>query len=218
MTSNERFEEKNSVVREALRYGPVVTFLVMFVIAFGVAYIVYAYVIYDWSSSVNQYRTAVTKKEIENDRTETMLADEDQFRARMDKIVGLYNEAKPLLPQETEVSDVLGQVEVAAKGNGVTITGLQAVKESVKSATAEKLYEREIPAVVTGTYPQVVNFLTDISRMPRILVVRDYSIVSLKGTVTAGFTLMAYHSPSPTEMPSIPATTAALEQPNGGAK
>lgn len=218
MAATRQYEETNSIVREALRYGPVMTFLVMFVIAFGVAYLVYSYVIYDWSKSVNEYRTAVAKKELENERTEALLADEEQFRARMDKIVGLYNDAKPLLPQETEVSDVLGQVEIAAKRNGVTVTGLQAVKESVKSPTAAKLYEREIPALVTGTYPQVVNFLTDVSRMPRILVVRDYSIVSQKSTVTAGFTLIAYHSPPPAEMPVIPAATARVDPLNGGAK
>ena len=74
-----------------------------------------------------------------------MLEGEEQFRAEFKKVVDLYQEAKPLLPEETEVSDVLGQVETAAKRNGVTLTGLMAVKDSVKSPIAEKLYEREIP-------------------------------------------------------------------------
>jgi Tfp pilus assembly protein PilO len=134
-----------------------------------------------------------------------MLAGEPQFRADFKKIVDLYQEAKPLLPEETEVADVLGQVEAAAQRNGVTLTGLLAVKESIKSPQAAKLYEREIPAVVTGPYPQVVRFLNDISRMPRILLVRDFSIISLKNNVSAGFTLVAYHAPPPAEMPGIPA-------------
>jgi Tfp pilus assembly protein PilO len=86
----------------------------------------------------------------------------------------------------------------------VTLTGLMAVKQSVKSPKAEKLYEREIPAIVTGPYPQVVRFFTDISRMPRILLVRDFSVVSLQKSVSAGFTLVAYHAPPPAEMPRIP--------------
>jgi Tfp pilus assembly protein PilO len=83
-----------------------------------------------------------------------------------------------------------------------------AVKDSIKSPNAEKLYEREIPAIVTGPYPRVVNFFADISRMPRILLVRDFSIVSLRSDVSAGFTLVAYHAPPPAEMPAIPADLA----------
>jgi Tfp pilus assembly protein PilO len=93
-----------------------------------------------------------------------------------------------------------------------------AVKESVKSPKAEKVYEREIPALVTGPYPQVVRFFTDISRMPRILVVRDYSIVSLKNTVSAGFTLIAYHAPPPAERPAVPTNLPVSQVNLGGDK
>ena len=106
---------------------------------------------------------------------------------------------------------------MAAQRNGVTLTGLMAVKESVKSPKAAKLYEREIPAIVSGPYPRVVNFFADISRMPRILLVRDYSIVSLRSDVSAGFTLVAYHAPPPAEMPAIPADLA-MNPVNGGDK
>src|SRR4029079_17029 len=133
---------------------------------------------------------------------------EPQFQAEFNKIVELYDEAKPLLPQETEVSEVSGQGERAAQRNALQLTGLEGVKESGKSSAAEKLYEREIPAIVTGPYPQVVHFFADISRMPRILLVRDFSIVSLKSNVSAGFTLVAYHAPPPAEMPKLPSDLA----------
>lgn len=197
----------DSVLFESQKYGTLVTLLVMTVLSVGVAYLIYSPVILDtlslsgWSEANLAYRQKIVKKEIENKKTENLLAGEEQFRAKFDKIVGLYEEAKPLLPEETEISDVLGQVQTAAQRNGVTLTGLMAVKESVKSPRAEKLYEREIPALVTGSYPQVVKFFTDISRMPRILVVRDYSIVSMNDSVSAGFTLIAFHAPPPAEKP-----------------
>jgi Tfp pilus assembly protein PilO len=192
------------IIDESVRYGPIIMFAIMAAMSIGAGYLIYSYLLAGWSQSNDDYREAVIRKEVENKRTEQMLAAEPQFRAEFKKIVDLYDEAKPLLPQETEVSDVLGQVEMAAQRNSVTLTGLQAVKESVKSPIAEKLYEREIPAVVTGPYPQVVHFFADISRMPRILLVRDFSIVSLKSNVSAGFTLVAYHAPPPAEMPKIP--------------
>lgn len=206
-----------SILYESQKYGTLVTVLVMTVLSGGLAFLIYNYVLSDWSESNQQYRQQIIKKEIENKKTETLLAGEAQFKERFDKIVALYQEAKPLLPEETEISEVLGQVESAAQRNGVTLTGLMAVKESVKSPRAEKLYEREIPALVTGSYPQVVKFFADISRMPRILVVRDYSIVSMKENVSAGFTLIAFHAPPPGEKPSMQ-TAQAVNQPTEAKK
>lgn len=212
--SNSSFQSAgDSILLESVKYGPVVTFLLMAVISFGIAYLIYGYLLAGWAETNDQHRQAVIKKELDNKATENMLAGEPQFRAEFKKIVDLYQEAKPLLPEETEIADVLGQVETAAKRNGVTLTGLMAVKESVKSPRAAKLYEREIPAVVTGPYPQVVKFFGDISRMPRILLVRDFSIGSMKSTVSAGFTLVAYHAPPPAEMPAIPADLAFESSP-----
>lgn len=198
----------DSILQESQKYGTLVTLVVMAVLSLGIGYLIYSphllgsYSLSGWNEANNEYRQKIFLKEVENKKTENLLAGEEQFKARFDKIVGLYQEAKPLLPEETEISEVLGQVETAAQRNGVTLTGLLAVKESIKSPRAEKLYEREIPALVTGSYPQVVKFFTDISRMPRILVVRDYSIVSMKENVSAGFTLIAFHAPPPTEKPN----------------
>ncbi len=201
----------DSIYLESVRRGAFVSFLVMAIISGGVGYLIFTYLIEPSIATNREDRRRVAAKELENKKTETMLAGETQFRAQFKKVVDLYDQAKPLLPEETEVSDVLGQVEAAAKRNNVTLTGLQAVKQSVKSPTAAKLYEREIPAVVTGSYPQVVRFFSDISRMPRILLIRDYSVVSLKNSVSAGFTLVAYHAPPPAEMPKLP-TDLALNQ------
>jgi Tfp pilus assembly protein PilO len=200
----------DAIYLESMRRGTAVMFIVIAILSAGVGYLLYTYVLDSWITSSRAYRLQVANKELENQKTENLLAGEDQFRAEFKKVANLFEDAKPLLPEETEVSDVLGQVEAAAQRNGVTLTGLLAVKQSIKSPTAEKLYEREIPAVVTGSYPQVVRFFSDISHMPRILLVRDYSIVSLKHSVSAGFTLVAYHSPPPAEMPGLPKDLAMV--------
>ncbi|NNE66156.1 MAG: type 4a pilus biogenesis protein PilO [Pyrinomonadaceae bacterium] len=194
----------NTIIRESMRRGPVLSFGLMAIISLAIGWLIYSNLMSGWSETTRQYRQSVLKKEMENRKTERLLAGEDQFKAKFTKIVGLYQEAKPLLPEETEVSDVLGQVEAAARNNSVTLTGLLAVEESVVSPSAKQLYEREIPAVVTGPYPQVIKFFADISQMPRILVVRDYSVVSLRNSVSAGFTLIAFHAPPPAEKPQLP--------------
>lgn len=194
----------DAILAESTRHGAFLTFVVMAAISIGLGYLIYSYLLAGWADSNEQYRQQVLRKEAENRKTEKLIEGEPRFKAEFKKVVDVYDEAKPLLPEETEISDVLGQVETAAKRNGLTLTGLQAVKESVKSPNAEKLYEREIPAIVTGPYPQVVHFFAELSRMERILLVRDFSIVSLKSNVTAGFTLVAYHAPPPAEMPKLP--------------
>jgi Tfp pilus assembly protein PilO len=201
----------DGIYLEVMRRGPLLTFVVMALVSGLAAYLLYSYFIEPSVIANREYRQQVAAKELENRKTEKMLEGEPQFRAEFKKVVDLYDEAKPLLPEETEVSDVLGQVEAAAQRNGVMLTGLQAVKQSVKSNAAAKLYEREIPAVVTGSYPRVVSFFSDISRMPRILLIRDYSIASLKNSVSAGFTLVAYHAPPPAEMPALPKDIAMLQ-------
>jgi len=200
----------DSIYRESVRRGPVVTLLVSTVVSLGVGYLLYTYVLEGWVVSNRAERQRIVLKEQENEKTEAMLAGEAYFRAQFKKVADLFDDAKPLLPEETEVADVLAHVEAAAQRNNVTLTGLQAVKQSAKSPRGAKLYEREIPAVVTGAYPDVVRFFGDISRMPRILLVRDYSIVSLKKAVSAGFTLVAFHAPPPAEMPDLPKDLALV--------
>ncbi len=200
----------DSIVRESIRRGSILSFAFTTLLAILVAYLFYFNFMTGWGAASIEYRQLVLNKEFENQKTERLLAGEDQFKAKFVKIVNLYEEAKPLLPEETEVSDVLGQVESAAQKNGVVLTGLLAVKESVRSRQAAQVYEREIPALVTGPYPQVINFFTEISRMPRILVVRDYSVISLGNSVSAGFTLVAYHAPPPAEKPKVPTNVSSL--------
>src|SRR5512139_3405284 len=114
--SNSSFQSAgDSILLESVKYGPVVTFLLMAVISFGIAYLIYGYLLAGWAETNDQHRQAVIKKELDNKATENMLAGEPQFRAEFKKIVDLYQEAKPLLPEETEIADVLGQVETAAK-------------------------------------------------------------------------------------------------------
>src|SRR5436190_6285881 len=134
----------DGIYRESVRRGPVLTIIVMAAISIGVGFLVYSYLLDTYIISNSEYKREVANKEAENEKTERALANEPQFRAQFKKVVDLYGEAKPLLPEETEVSDVLGQVEAAAQRNNVTLTGLQAVKQSLKSTTAAKLYEQEI--------------------------------------------------------------------------
>jgi Tfp pilus assembly protein PilO len=187
----------DGLMDRAHQAGPSLSFLISLALSMGVFYVVNSYVLDPWGTSVGDYGKTVIEKEDRNATTEILVAGEEAFLARFNRITELYEQAKPLLPQDTEVSDVLGQVESAAQSNSVKLTGLQAVKASAPSPKSDKLFEREIPAYVTGSYGDVLRFFSELSRMPRILIVRDYTIAASedRNQVGAFFTLRAFHAP-----------------------
>ena len=140
-------------------------------------------------------------------------ASQTEFKNEFKKTVGLFYESLPLLPKESEISNVLTGVQSVAGRYHVVLTGLNAVRQGQKTGNADKLYEREIPASVVGNYDDVMRFFLDLSRQTRILIVRDYSVeaaLASKGKgarpsfVAADFVLLAYHAPPPAEFPNLP--------------
>ena len=63
MITNKKSGSSNSlggsVLRESMKYGPIVTFLVMTVLSFGVGYLIYSYVFSGWTESARAYREQV---------------------------------------------------------------------------------------------------------------------------------------------------------------
>jgi hypothetical protein len=86
---------------ESMRRGTTVMFLIIAILSAGVGYLLYTYVLDSWIVSSRAYRLQVANKEIENQKTENLLAGEDQFRAEFKKVANLFEDAKPLLPEET---------------------------------------------------------------------------------------------------------------------
>lgn len=147
----------------------------------------------------------------ENSLAKTVEMTHAEFQAELKKDVLAYRAAKELLPNSVEVTNVLGDVQAAAVRNGITLTGFDALaKTDVRSPAADKLYERETPATVVGTYPKVVAFFRDLARMQRIVQVRDFALTSLRQRVSVSFKLIVYYAPPPSELPPLPADMARL--------
>lgn len=154
----------------------------------------------------------VVQLETEVARGRAVEAGQEDFKKEFKKTIELFYESLPLLPKETELSNVLVGVQSAAGRYNVVLTGLNAVKEGQKTANADKLNEREMPATVVGDYDDVMRFFLDLSRQTRILIVRDYSVQSAVGKqkgarptfVAVDFSLLAYHAPQTGEFPNLP--------------
>ena len=66
------------------------------------------------------------------------------------------------------------------------------------------LNERVIPAQIQGNHASVVRFLNAISRYPRIIYIREFSITSLSREETVNLTLVTYDAPTSGILPPIP--------------
>lgn len=208
---------KDSLMAEAVRRGSILTFIVSFALfaVFGIAF--YYFVLSGMLESKKAIQREVESKEAENIRGAAIEKSQPQFEQEFRKLVNLSNEAEPLLPNETELSEMLLSVQNIAREENVTLTGLNAIKPSQKATLsyydekgevkpADKVYEREIPTQIMGGYSEVVKFFYRLRTLPRIIVVRDFTLYAKSDReVAANFTLMIYHAPPPGEMKPLPA-------------
>ena len=176
-------------------------------------YIGYSMLIADTREDNAKRLTAVKSKEAENERGRAIEAQMPSFKAEFGRVVDLVEQTEPLLPKETELFAIMAGIQPAANNRNVVLTGFNANKSATKSPNADKLYEKEIPAQVTGNYDDVLRFFDDISNLQRIMVIRDFDSSSAKLRNTSGvrpdkvsvtFNLLAFHAPPTAEFPSVP--------------
>jgi Tfp pilus assembly protein PilO len=210
----EKIISQFSELNNKLARQPLVVVMVLGLLPASILfYLGYSFLIADTREDNEKRLTAVKAKETQN---ESGRAIEDQmpaFKAEFGRIVGLVEQTEPLLPKETELFAIMAGIQQAANERNVTLTGFNANKPAGKSPNADKLYEKEIPAQVTGNYDDVLKFFDDISNLQRIMVIRDFDSASAKlrgasgarpDKVSVAFNLLAFHSPPSSEFPTIP--------------
>lgn len=221
---------RQNVMTEAVRRGAGLSFAISFIIAGILGSVFYYFFLGDALKGNDALRTEIEKKEAENLRGQAIEKSQPAFENEFRQLVNLSDSAEPLLPNETELAQVLTGVQEIARRQNIKLTGMNAVKDSQKSAisykdernevkTADKVYEREIPAQVTGDYSSVVRFYYDLAKLSRIIVVKDFQLLAGTGNnVTASFTLATFHAPPPSEIekvaplpPFVQKTTASIQ-------
>lgn len=195
----------------AERQGGKKVFLYATLLALALAYGGHTWMVAPVNAENEAQSGANQKLHAENLLNGTVEKTHDAFQSEFKRDVLSYRTARLLLPNSIEVTNVLGQVQMAAVQSGGSLTGFDAItKTDVKSPAADKLYEREVPAVYVGTYPQAVQFFRSVARLPRIVQIRDFALTSLRQKVSVSFKLIVYYAPSPGELPALPPELKAL--------
>ena len=203
----------------ALKAGARKLFLLSTALSIVIAVLFY-YAIASPQETVNEaFRQTLDQKRVDNARARLVQDIKPEFLQEWRRLINDYGTARELLPSEAEISNVLDSVQQMAKANNVKVTMFDASKPGAKSANLAAqpqptagdasqpqvtLNERVIPAQIQGNHAGVVRFLNAISRYPRIIYIREFSITSLNREETVNLTLVTYDAPTSGVLPPIP--------------
>jgi Tfp pilus assembly protein PilO len=169
-----------------------------------IGYLAFNQVIVPAAAEMREKKRALAAARAQNETARKIEATFPAFIGEFKQAWSDYQSASQLLPEEVEVSGVLGAVQKIAAREGVKVTRFDAVKEGGKSRVADKLQERAVSAQIVGTHGAVTRFLAQVASYPRIIHVREFSITSLKDGESVDLVIAAYYAPPPDDLPPLP--------------
>ncbi|GAA0205235.1 type 4a pilus biogenesis protein PilO [Kangiella japonica] len=109
----------------------------------------------------------------------------DAYREQMAEMKETFKGLLEQLPKNTEIPGLLDEISYAASGAGVELLSHKYLNESKKAFYIEK----PIEIVATGNYHQIADFVSRISKLPRIVTLHSFEITpasneSRRGTLS----------------------------------
>ncbi len=97
----------------------------------------------------------------------------EQLKEQLASIREIFTELLRRLPTEAEVADLLRDISLTAQANGLDVKLFKLQKER-----SGKQFYKELPIdlVLTGTYAALGNFVSDVSKMERIVTQHNIKI------------------------------------------
>jgi type IV pilus assembly protein PilO len=121
-----------------------------------------------------QNQTASINQKIRE--AEARLANKAKFQEEMERLSLTFKLALEYLPKDLEIEDILKKTSLEARAAGVELSGF-----TPKESSSKDFYEEKpVDIKLRGPYGQLVTFLANISKLPRIINVRDVEIGSPK--------------------------------------
>jgi Tfp pilus assembly protein PilO len=190
------------------RVNPFVVGIISTALSVLILYVGWSFFVSAQDEPLAEQRKQVHALAAENEINRVVEREEPALRAEVERVKEAYCAAAPLVSNDSDVSQVLADIQREAVRNQVTLTGITTFKDAVNSPQFDKLQQREFPATATGSYSSVRRFFQALARQNRIVVVPSFEMIGISPRVSTGFMLIAYNAPP--KVPALPAEYGAL--------
>lgn len=147
--------------------------------------------------------------------TQKAVADLKKFKEELDTMTAQFQQVVELMPAESNVADFMLQIREEATKAGARVKKLEPKKEAEKV----NFYEtRKLEISLEGSYAQVLTFLSNLSRMKRLVTVDNIAItqagsgdeskVAFTGSLTSYRYIAETPAPGASPAPGAPGTAA----------
>ncbi len=145
------------------------------------------------ATQIASLNAEIIKAESKLKETEDRTRDKAHFQDEVERVSETFRLALEYLPKELDVQDLLKKVYSESRAAGTELSTFKP-KDPVPKDFYEEL---NMEIGVRGNYPQIITFLGNISKIPRIINVRNVEIthpILVDGypTLTLTGTLVAY--------------------------
>jgi type IV pilus assembly protein PilO len=176
-------------ISERILITPVKVFLGLGIVACGLLYVARGPGT-NYSQEISDVSSQLKAAQVKLKSTEETAANKPKFQEEMERVSQTFRLALEYLPKELDIQDILKKIYSEARTSGVELTNFKP-----KDTVAKDFFE-EIPMEIEvgGTYPQLVLFLANIGKLPRIINIKNvdignpilidgYPTLKLKGTL-----------------------------------
>jgi len=164
---------------EKMKYTPPKIFLI---ISLGLTAFYYFSLYNDGAQEDKQIKTlgtTIDQKQKELTEAQEVAKDEGQFQKEVNFVSNQLRAALEYLPADLEVEDIHRRLTTEVRSSGIRLISFQksADKQTGESGAFFETLEMDIE--LEGSFPQVTLFLANISKIKRIVKIRDFSIATV---------------------------------------
>lgn len=123
--------------------------------------------------SAMQDTLALLQAQVDSAKSDLAVESVEDVRARIDAYRASLGVLRSLVPEQTEVANLIDDINIRAKVRGLNVTTFT---PSSPVAGPEPFDTHVYQFAVTGRYNQVGEFLTDVASLRRIIVATDVAI------------------------------------------
>lgn len=148
---------------------------VAIIIASGILAIIVVYfvVIESQLQSLDTQEAQLVAKRNEFKDKYNMAVNLDAYKQQMIEMQGMYKEYLKALPSESDIPNLIDDISRLGEKNNLKFGSIKVGDAKVASGFYMEL---PIDLVITGSYNNIGKFISDLSKLPRIVTIEDFSI------------------------------------------